>query len=185
MSLGVFFSNCFSLDFARNELFLDCNLRVPDGPNAGNIKHFNDNATVGPFLRAFGTKGKYGLKATLEQVMWGLYDYFAANDVSDKSLPLLTARVGYRTKLMTEIEALKKIKAGTTFERAVTMLDAHEQATSSPLYNVVSSMSSSRRLKRRKRFKNSVIRTSSDWSQIWRNVCKAEAVVELGEGGHD
>lgn len=54
------------------------------------------------------------------------------------SLPFITGRIGFRTKLLREEEALRKIKAGEAMGRAVMMLDAPEQVSSSPLFTMYS-----------------------------------------------
>lgn len=176
---GRFLSDCFTIDAGRRRLLLPSNLRVPDGPRACVMKNFNHDATSGPFLRIFGCKGKYGLKKKLEAEMWRYFDGYGAGRAGLENLPFLTARVGFRTKLMTAEAAREKVLKGSTFGRAVMMLDALEQAASSPLYNSLSSHTFQQRLLPECGFKNALVRASSDWMEAWKTVSSGAVIVEL------
>ncbi|ARO72612.1 fusion protein [Spinach amalgavirus 1] len=176
---GAFLSGKFTQASARLALLLPNNLDVPDGAKSTRMKNFNNDATAGPFLRSFGIKGKYGLKRKLEEEMWRYYDDYGAGRIDSSGLPFFTARVGFRTKLVSVEKAEEKFKTGQPFGRAVMMLDALEQAAASPLYNVLSHYTFERRLRRDCGFKNAVIRASSDWNEIWKGVREAEAIIEL------
>ncbi|DAB41681.1 TPA_inf: ORF1+2p [Erigeron breviscapus amalgavirus 1] len=169
----------FSLLSAKRALSLPGGLRVPDGPECLVMKNFNNDATAGPFLRAFGIKGKYGLKKLLEDTMWWFYDAYGRGEISDGEMPHFAARVGFRTKLVSETKAWEKLAAGAPVGRAVMMLDALEQAASSPLYNVMSNSTYQRRLERDCGFKNGIVKASSDWAKIWEDVREAKAIIEL------
>ncbi|DAZ91011.1 TPA_asm: fusion protein [Guizotia abyssinica amalgavirus 2] len=169
----------FSLPLARTALNLPCGLDVPDGEKCCVMKNFNNEATAGPFLRVSGVMGKYGLKEVLEKEMWRWYDGYARGEFNSTSLPYLTARLGFRTKLLTKEKAWKKMGEGDPFGRAVMMLDALEQAASTPLYNVMSSLCGARRLSRDCGFKNSVVKASSDWAVLWEEVKKSACIIEL------
>lgn len=176
---GRFLSDCFSVDAARRRLLLPGDLSVPDGPEACYMKNFNNDATSGPFLRIFNCKKKYGLKRRLEAFMWQFYDRYALGEIGAGNLPFLTARVGFRTKLMTAGAAMEKVLKNSTFGRAVMMLDALEQAASSPLYNVLSGYTFRERLRPECGFKNSLVRASSDWMEAWKTVSLGAVIVEL------
>ncbi|DAZ91007.1 TPA_asm: fusion protein [Ferula assa-foetida amalgavirus 1] len=176
---GSFLSDCFSVAAARGRLLLPEGLEVPDGPGACVMKNFNNDATSGPFLRIFGCKKKYGLKRRLESIMWFFYDGFAAGKLGPENLPFLTARVGFRTKLLTAEAAREKVLKNSTFGRAVMMLDALEQAASSPLYNALSSHTFRQRLLPECGFKNALVRASSDWMEAWKVVSAGAVIVEL------
>ncbi|ULN99171.1 RNA dependent RNA polymerase RdRp [Pterostylis amalgavirus 2] len=169
----------WSVDGARRQLGLDSGLAVPDGIGSVRMKNFNEDATAGPFLRAFGVKKKFGLKGLLENFMWRVYDSFALGRISQSGLPFLTARVGFRTKLVPMSKALEKISEGDALGRAVMMLDALEQASSSPLYNVLSNLSFRRRHDIPSGFCNGIVRASSDWGVLWEQVKRAQVIVEL------
>nr|AWH55632.1 fusion protein [Rubber dandelion latent virus 2] len=169
----------FSPEFARKVLLLPSGLEVPDGLEMCRMKNFNEEATAGPFLRAFGVKGKYGLKGVLEEEMWWYYDAFARGELTPEQMPHFGARVGFRSKLLAGKKFNEKVAAGEPLGRAVMMLDALEQAASSPLYNVISAYTSRRRLEAACGFKNGVIKASSDWPKVWEEVKKAQVIVEL------
>ncbi|DAB41677.1 TPA_inf: ORF1+2p [Cleome droserifolia amalgavirus 1] len=164
---------------ARQALFIEELFEVPDGPGCCVMKNFNNEATSGPYLRGQGLKGKYGLKRILEAEMWRYYDSFASGECGLKNLPWFAARVGFRTKLLTQEVAWAKMQKGEALGRAVMMMDALEQAASSPMYNVLSSYTFRRRLEPRCGFKNGVVRASSDWGVLWRRVQQAKVIVEL------
>lgn len=174
-----FLRECWTVRAARDALLLEDGLTVPDGLGACVMKNFNNDATAGPFLRAFGIKRKHGLKGRIEEFVWRAYDRVASGEGGVKGLPYLTARVGFRTKLVTIEEALRKINSGGTFGRAVMMLDAVEQATSSPLYNILSRSTFQRRGDHRSGFRNGTVRASSDWMILWEEVRDAKVIVEL------
>nr|DAB41733.1 TPA_exp: ORF1+2p [Gevuina avellana amalgavirus 1] len=176
---GRFLTDVFKVDMAREALCLESDLAVPDGFGCCSTKNFNNEATAGPFLRAFGVKVKHGLKTYLEQFMWGLYDRYGDGEINQKGLPHLTTRIGFRTKLVTREEALRKVQQGTTFGRAVMMLDALEQVASSPLYNVLSHKTFLMRNEPGSGFRNATIRASSDWGKMWEEVRQAATIVEL------
>lgn len=176
---GALLREKYSLFSARLTLGLPDDFPVPDGRDACRMKNFNNDATSGPFLRRFGVKKKYGLKRILEDEMWWYYDEFAKGNLTLGQLPHLCARLGYRSKLLTAEKALKRVKEAKPFGRAVMMMDALEQAASTPMYNVLSHFTFQRRLERDCGFKNAVIRASSDWPMIWRHVQEAKAIVEL------
>ncbi|DAZ90997.1 TPA_asm: fusion protein [Crotalaria juncea amalgavirus 1] len=169
----------WNLRSARSELFLPSDLRVPNNKRGCRMKNYNNEATAGPVLRRFGIKGKVGLKGLLEHEMWRYFDGYARGELDAKNLPFLGARLGFRTKLVTQETALEKLRKGDSIGRAVMMLDALEQASSSPLYNVVSHHSFVNRLDRRCGFKNTVVRASSDWGFLWKQVRDGAVVVEL------
>lgn len=176
---GAYLHERFSVFTARRALGLPCDLEVPDGPGATRMKNFNNDATSGPFLRWMGVQKKYGLKSRLEEEMWGYYDDFADGLINKGQMPFLAARLGFRTKLLTEEKAKMRLKESKAFGRAVLMMDALEQAASSPMYNVLSHYTFQRRLDKDCGFKNTVIRASSDWMKIWEHVKEAKAIVEL------
>ncbi|DAZ91019.1 TPA_asm: fusion protein [Hevea brasiliensis amalgavirus 1] len=176
---GSFLSDYFSSAQARAFLSLTDDLAVPDGPNSCVMKNYNNEATSGPFLRSFGIRGKDGLKGILESFMWERYDSFARGEIDEKGLPFFGARLGFRTKLMTMEVAKRKMETSAPLGRAVMMLDALEQAASSPLYNVLSSITFRKRLERGCGFKNTVVKASADWRKIWEAVKESECIVEL------
>nr|WKV32514.1 RNA-dependent RNA polymerase [Iranian amalgavirus] len=176
---GMTLPGFFSVLAARLALQLPSDLPVPDGPEAVSVGNFNNDATAGPFLRAFGIKSKYGLRDELQQFMWRTYDAFASSERDHSFLPFLTARIGYRTKLVTMAKAWENWTTFKPIGRAVMMLDALEQFSSAPLYNVLSKYCSDRRLQKGFGFKNTVVRASSDWMKIWEEFSGAKAVVEL------
>ncbi|DAB41683.1 ORF1+2p [Erigeron breviscapus amalgavirus 2] len=169
----------FSLRTAREALCLPEDLVVPDGKDCCRMKNFNNEATAGPFLRLFGVKGKYGLKKLLEDEMWRYYDDFAQGRIDERGLPYFAARLGFRTKLMSEKKAWEKMQKGDPYGRAVMMLDALEQAASSPLYNVLTGVTFERRLEKECGFKNQVIRASSDWNRVWEYLRDSKVIIEL------
>lgn len=137
------------IDEARRHLLLPSGLPVPVGRAAVSIKNFNHEATAGPSLRAFGIKRKWGLKEELEDFAWECYSRYADRAPADESLPFVAARVGYRTKLVTQTDAVRKVTAWEPIGRCLMMFDAHEQAFSSPLYNVLSNISHMYRFNRK------------------------------------
>ncbi|UWM23169.1 fusion protein [Mallotus japonicus virus B] len=176
---GTLLEDFWTVTAAREALTLPSGLHVPSGPDCVSMKHFNNDATAGPFLRAHGIKRKYGLKGILEDFMWQRYRGYADGRWGEAGLPHFTARLGFRTKLVTEGVALKKLGDGAPIGRAVMMLDALEQAASSPLYNVLSAYTHSKRLERSCGFKNAVVKASADWAHIWEYVREADYIAEL------
>ncbi|DAZ91041.1 TPA_asm: fusion protein [Papaver bracteatum amalgavirus 1] len=176
---GRVLSQCFSVRTARECLQLPNGLRVPDGPECCRMNHFNDDATAGPFLRAFDVKKKYGLKKILEDFAWMCYDDFAGGIPAEGCLPFVTGRIGYRTKLMPLEEAAKKISQEKALGRCVMMLDAFEQAFSSPLYNELSKYTAANRFERASPFRNAVVRASTDWIEFWKEVRLSQVIIEL------
>nr|UPO63389.1 RNA-dependent RNA polymerase [Cucumis melo amalgavirus 1] len=170
---------CFTVDGARSQLRLPCGLPVPRGPESVRVKNFNNDATAGPALRAFGVRGKAGLRPMLEQFAWSCLDAFARGGTAEFCLPFVSARVGYRTKLMSEKDAFEKFSQGKPLGRCVMMLDAHEQVFSSALYNVLSEVTHLARRTPESGFRNTIIRASSDWAALWEEVRAASVIVEL------
>ncbi|DAZ91061.1 TPA_asm: fusion protein [Stevia rebaudiana amalgavirus 1] len=176
---GRLLRDLFNLNFARETLSLPTGLEVPDGSECCRMRNFNDEATAGPFLRAFGIKGKHGLKEILEREMWEYYDGFGEGRLTPEQMPHFTARVGFRSKLVSKEKAMKKVIDGAPIGRAVMMMDALEQAASSPLYNVLTKLTYAKRLEATCGFKNGVVKASSDWGVVWEEVKEAKAIVEL------
>lgn len=176
---GMFLRDLFSVEFARMALSLPQGLEVPDGEDCCRMRNFNNDATAGPFLRAFGIRSKFGLRSVLEREMWQFYDGFGCGRLTAEQMPFFAARVGFRSKLMEEGKAWEKVAAGAPLGRAVMMMDALEQAASSPLYNVLAKWTFGHRLEGDCGFKNSVVKVSSDWGVIWKEVREAKVVVEL------
>ncbi|DAZ91049.1 TPA_asm: fusion protein [Paris polyphylla amalgavirus 1] len=176
---GRLLRDLFTTEGAREVLRLPHSLPVPDGPHSCFVKHFNHDATSGPFLFSFGVKTKYGLKHKLQSLMWALYDKYARFGCDEFGLPFFCGRVGFRSKLTTLADALSKFTSCKPIGRCVVMLDALEQVASSPLYNVVSEITSSSLLDKVSGFRNTVVRASSDWSKLWEEVCEAAVCVEL------
>ncbi len=176
---GRLLRDLYSLRVARARLSLPADFCVPDGPEACRVKNFNNFATAGPFLRRFGVKKKAGLRKLLEGEAWWYFNSFADGDLDVSGLPFFGARLGFRSKLVSEEKARKKISEGDSVGRAVMMMDALEQCCSSPLYNILSSYTYRRRLERECGFKNAVVKASSDWAHVWGGVKEAAVVVEL------
>ncbi|DAZ91023.1 TPA_asm: fusion protein [Myosoton aquaticum amalgavirus 1] len=176
---GMLLHQCFTVEGARATLNLPCGLSVPSTRQDFVMKNFNNDATAGPALRAFGVYRKEGLQKELEDFAFDCMSLFAGGVCAEESLPFVTARVGYRTKLLDNAEALRKIRDGKAIGRCVMMLDAHEQAFSTPLYNVLSRLTHLQRFNRDSGFRNSIVRASSDWSRLWGEVREAACIVEL------
>ncbi|ARO49645.1 fusion protein [Zostera marina amalgavirus 1] len=176
---GSFLFEHFSLETAREILLLPCNLEVPDGPKAVRMKNFNEDATAGPVLRALRCKSKYGLKEGLERIAWDLYDRVGDGKLRRWQLPPLLARIGFRSKLVEQESAIKKIFSGQPIGRAVMMLDAMEQPFSSPLYNALCDVVSKLNRVPESGWRNMVVRASSDWSRFWGDIRNSCAIVEL------
>lgn len=172
-------SSFLSLEEAREILGLEIGLSVPDGPSCCVMKHFNDEATAGPVLRAFGVKGKYGLKHTLEAFVWEMYDMAGTGELSVEQLPPLLARVGYRSKLLDIDAAFEKMRKMKPLGRAVMMLDAVEQAFSSPVFNVISDIVTGLNRRKESGWRNYLIRASSAWGDLWDEVKESGSIVEL------
>ncbi|DAZ90995.1 TPA_asm: fusion protein [Bletilla striata amalgavirus 1] len=176
---GKFLRDCFHVGSAREALLLPSGLRVPTSRDSVCMKNFNETATAGPTLRAFGLLRKAGLKRHLENFAWKSYRRFVVNEGDVGVLPFVTARVGYRTKLLSSGDAFRKMSEGKPLGRCVMMLDAYEQAFSSPLYNIISTITAQHRHDRGSGFRNCSVRASTDWMRLWDEVCEAKAVVEL------
>ncbi|DAZ91031.1 TPA_asm: fusion protein [Melilotus officinalis amalgavirus 1] len=176
---GSYLDENFSVNSARASLLLPSGLPVPDGSNPCKMKNFNNDATAGPCLRAFGLRRKAGLKEALENFAWDCYNEFARCGSAVDSLPFICARVGYRTKLSESGKALEKVRDGKPLGRCVMMLDAYEQAFSSPLYNVLSSITNDMKYRSDSSFRNTTVRASSDWGKMWGEVQAAKCIVEL------
>ncbi|DAZ91059.1 TPA_asm: fusion protein [Spinacia oleracea amalgavirus 2] len=176
---GRILPQCFSVKTARELLFLPCALGVPVTRQEFSMKNFNEEATAGPSLRAFGVYRKEGLKEGLEDFAFGCLKRYADGAPAEDCLPFVTARVGYRTKLLKTSDAMRKISEGSALGRCVMMLDAHEQAFSTPLYNALSRQTHMQRFDRRTGFRNTIVRASSDWSRMWGEVRSAACIVEL------
>lgn len=168
-----------SVDEAREILRLPSGLEVPDGAECCVMNQFNDDATAGPLLRAFGVKGKYGLKALVEGFVWDMYDAVGKGKLCVDQMPCLLARVGYRTKLVDLDVALKKIADMKPIGRAVMMLDATEQSFSSPLFNVISKIVTKLHSDGVSGWRNYLVRASTAWVDLWDEVKIAKTVVEL------
>ncbi|AWI66281.1 fusion protein [Neurachne minor latent virus] len=169
----------FQLREARDILKLPCGLKVPDGRGACTMKHYNDDATAGPLLRAFGIKGKYGLKTVVEDFVWEVYDMAGNGLLGIDQLPALLARVGYRSKLHDRPAAMKKISELKPLGRAVMMLDATEQAFSSPIFNVISDIVTKLHDDKSSGWRNYLVRASSGWIDLWDEVRDSQVIVEL------
>jgi hypothetical protein len=176
---GKLLKDCFSLSRAREILRLSDDIPVPMGPEAVFMKSFNDDATSGPFLRAFGVRKKCGLKSVLESFAFNCYERFVKEGCDPSFLPFINGRVGFRSKLLSKVDAFKKISAGQALGRCVVMLDAIEQAFSSPLYNVLSGATSHMRFDPQSGFRNTIVRASSDWLRFWDEVRSSKVIVEL------
>lgn len=176
---GAVLSSHFSISEARFCLRLPDDLSVPDGPISCSMKHYNEEATAGPVLRALGCKSKHGLKRGLEDIAWKWYDSIGKGEVECWQLPPLLTRIGFRSKLLKQREAWEKISTGQPLGRAVMMLDAIEQAFSSPLYNILSTVVLRLSRDRTSGWRNTVIRASTDWSQLWTHIRSAGTIVEL------
>ncbi|ARO49647.1 fusion protein [Zostera marina amalgavirus 2] len=176
---GSFLFQHFNFRSARSILKLPSDLSVPDGRDSVTMRNFNEEATAGPVLRAIGCKTKYGLKRGLEDIVWNLYDRVGNGELRTWELPPLLARIGFRSKLIDQDKAEEKILTGQPLGRAVMMLDASEQAFSSPLYNVLSGVVSRLNCERRSGWRNAVVRASSDWSRFWKDIRDAKCIVEL------
>lgn len=62
-------------------------------------------------------------------------------------------------------EAWEKLTSEKPLGRYVMMLDAYEQAFSSPLYNILSHHTNEQRHDERSGFRNTIVRASSDWGK--------------------
>lgn len=164
---------------ARTILRLPNNLRVPDGRACLSIQHYNEEATAGPFLRSFGIRRKTGLKEEIEDTMWRLYDLVGNGELDVEGLPFITARVGYRTKLLSQGSAMTKLAGGEAMGRAVMMMDALEQAASMPLYSVVDGVVADLHSRKGSPWANKVVRASSMWREMWSEVKRSRVIVEL------
>nr|BBH51573.1 fusion protein [Blueberry latent virus]BBI01012.1 fusion protein [Blueberry latent virus] len=169
----------YSVEAAREKLLLPSGLRVPDGVGCVHMKNFNDEASAGPLCRAFGIRRKAGLKSRLEQFAWEIYDGIGNGDLDLGAIPPFLARVGYRTKLVTGEKAMRKISTGDSIGRAIMMLDAYEQAFSSPIFNVISDAVTHLHSDPTSGWRNYLIRASSDWGKMYKEMRKAKVVVEL------
>lgn len=174
-----FLRDILSVGEAREILGLPTGLRVPDGPEVTRMKNFNDDATAGPVLRSFGLKTKYGLKSVIEHYCWRWYNRVGNGEFEIDRLPFFLARIGYRSKLLTAHEAFEKLAADVPIGRAVMMLDATEQSFTSPLYNVLSSIISKLHHDKQMGWRNYLIRASSDWGMLWKEIQMSSCVVEL------
>ncbi|DAZ91017.1 TPA_asm: fusion protein [Gloriosa superba amalgavirus 1] len=172
-------SDFFSVDEARGILKLPGNLEVPQGIESCNMKNFNDDATAGPTFRAYGIRKKYGLKRYIEEYAHFWYDGVANGRIPVDRMPFILSRIGYRSKLLDADKALEKMMKDEPLGRAVMMLDATEQAFSSPLYNVLSSIISKLHYDDGSGWRNYLIRASSDWGKLWSEIQKARCIVEL------
>ncbi|DAZ91035.1 polyprotein [Ophrys amalgavirus 1] len=168
-----------SLERAREVLCLKGGFEVPDGPAAVLMKNFNDDATAGPTLRAYGVKRKYGLKEAIEQFVWSWYDRVGNGEFEVDRLPFLLSRIGYRSKLLEAGAAFEKIAKDEPIGRAVMMLDAVEQSFNSPLYNVLCPLLVKLHKDENSGWRNFLIRASSDWGHLWKEVKAAKCIVEL------
>lgn len=176
---GKYLTDLFNIRSAREVLCLPTGLSVPDGRNACNVKHFNEDATAGPFLRCFGVKRKEGLDKLLGDFVWNCFNDYCDSDFDERRLPFFMARLGFRTKLVELSEGFSRVAEGKSIGRAVMMLDATEQFASSPLYNVISSISAGQVLDKRSGFRNTVVRASADWMKFFDEVKEAKVCVEL------
>ncbi|DAB41685.1 TPA_inf: ORF1+2p [Festuca pratensis amalgavirus 1] len=176
---GRILRGLFTLRGAREALRLPSGLSVPDGRACCNVKHFNVEATAGPFLRAFGVKKKAALEQLLGDFVWDCFDDFASNDGDARRLPFFGMRIGFRTKLLPRSEMLTKIKDFKPLGRCVMMLDAIEQFCSSPLYNILSNLSADALKDPLSGFRNTAVRASSDWSYMWEEIKQAKVCMEL------
>lgn len=174
-----FLRDQYTLATAREVLRLPCDLPVPDGPDSCRMKNFNNEATSGPLLFSFGCKLKAGLSAVLSNFMWNCFNDFANNVVTENSLPFFCGRVGFRSKLVSFENAVEKLSNGKPIGRCVVMLDALEQAASSPLYNALTQAVLQQGFDRLSGFRNTVIRASSDWINFWHEIRTARVIVEL------
>lgn len=164
---------------ARDVLCLPSGLRVPDGPECVKITHFNADATSGPFLRRFGVRKKEGLQAQIEETVWRLYDMVGKGEMPVENMPWVTARLGYRTKLLSEEKALRSMSEGKALGRAVMMMDAIEQATSAPLYSVLDDHVAQLHSRERSPWANKVVRASSMWKGFYKEIKRSRVVLEL------
>ncbi|DAZ91027.1 TPA_asm: fusion protein [Myosoton aquaticum amalgavirus 3] len=176
---GRLLNTCFTVATARQALSLPCGLSVPCSRSSFIIKNFNDDATAGPLLRCFGLFHKEGLKEKLEDFAFRCLSEYADGAAAEECLPFINARVGFRTKLMELGDAGKKLFAGKPLGRCVMMLDAFEQAFSTPLYSILSRKTHVARHGKTSSFRNTIVRASSDWGRMWEEVREAAVIVEL------
>ncbi|DAZ91047.1 TPA_asm: fusion protein [Phalaenopsis equestris amalgavirus 2] len=176
---GRLLRNHYTLPTARRALLLPDDLTVPDSKNSCFMKNFNNDATSGPLLFSFGCKFKAGLSQMLSDVMWSIYNDYANELIDDSGLPFFCGRIGFRTKLIPISEALEKLRDGKAIGRCVIMMDALEQAASSPLYNVLVKVAHEQIGDPLSGFRNTVVRASTDWMKLWDEIRKAAVVVEL------
>lgn len=167
------------LKVARAILHLPEGLPVPDGPESVRIGQYNEDATAGPFLRSFGVGKKHGLKESIEHVVWQLFDLVGRGELAEERLPFLAARVGYRTKLLSQGDAMEKVTKGDALGRAVMMMDAVEQATSMPLYQVLDKIVQELHDEKGCPWANKVVRASSMWKRMFQEISEYSVVVEL------
>lgn len=172
-------SSFLSVGGAREVLRLPTGLRVPDGAECCVMKQFNDDATAGPLLRAFGVNKKYGLKRAIEAHVWQLYDRVGNGELKPEQMPVMLARVGYRSKLLAKEKALEKIASVQPLGRAVMMLDATEQCFSSPLFNIISSHVTALHNDPLSGWRNYLVRASSAWGNLWEEIRNSRTIVEL------
>nr|UEP55492.1 RNA-dependent RNA polymerase [Southern tomato virus] len=170
--------DCYTITTAREALGLPSDLAVPSGKGSCHVRNYNDDATSGPFLWSFGIKKKYGLDKLLQSLMEDIYCHYSISEATDRALPYFAARVGFRSKLLTMGEAVKKFTECAPMGRCVMMLDALEQFASAPLYNVLSKYTAERS-RGQTSFRNTVVRASSDWMHFWDEVKEAAVCVEL------
>ncbi|CAJ1962930.1 unnamed protein product [Sphenostylis stenocarpa] len=104
-----------------------------------------------------------------------MYNSYALGECDAFSLPYFVGRVGFRSKLL----SVSKLKDGKPLGRCVVMLDALEQAASSPLYNALTSVLQNSRSNPLSGFRNTVVRASSDWLGFWAEVREAAVIFEL------
>nr|DBA07023.1 TPA_asm: RNA-dependent RNA polymerase [Allium cepa amalgavirus 2] len=176
---GKFLPDYFTLWKARDILRLPSDLKVPCNRQALKVSNFNNDATAGPFFRAYGIKSKYGMRGLLEDFAWECYSSFVDNGGDVSFLPFVASRVGFRTKLVSQEEAFIRFSKNKAIGRCVMMLDAIEQMFSSPLYNVLSKLTADLRFDPASGFRNTIVRASSDWAKMWEEVKKAHVIVEL------
>ncbi|DAZ90991.1 TPA_asm: fusion protein [Amaranthus tuberculatus amalgavirus 2] len=169
----------FTVARARTFLCLPSRLNVPRDVSCCKLKNFNDEATAGPFFRAFDVKTKCGMRDILPPFVWHLFDDYACGVIDAGSLPYFCGRVGFRSKLVTTDSAIQKLAAGKPIGRCVVMMDAIEQAACSPLYNVLSKQVEDHLGIRLSGFRNTVVRASSDWCKFYEEVKEAKVVIEL------
>jgi len=155
-----------SVRAAADILQFPSNLIIDNDPPLCRPKHFNEEATGGPSLRAFGIARKTGLGDLLATAAADVLQRSAEQFHGRRVVPVLW-RLSSRTKLRERKDALERFLSGKSQARAVLSADALEQFIGQPIYRKISPFFLQCSKDPHHPFANLINKVSNDWNNLY------------------